>query len=144
MIILRPWRAQYETRSGTRAMVPSSFITSQITPAGPSPARVCEVNGSFCLARSFEYATALCLQGEHVAGLHQIPWTRIGVDGDLDGTGAVGGGDARRDSVSGLDGHGECCLEAGLVLGRHEILVQVRRTVGRSAPNRSGPDPLWP
>ena len=37
--MLRPWRAQYSTRSGTRAIVPSSFMTSQITPAGFSPAR---------------------------------------------------------------------------------------------------------
>src|SRR5271166_6336712 len=34
-----PCRAQYSTRSGTRAIVPSSFMTSQITPAGLSPAR---------------------------------------------------------------------------------------------------------
>src|SRR5215204_4584356 len=39
VIILRSWRAQYATRSGTRAIVPSSFITSQTTPAGLRPAR---------------------------------------------------------------------------------------------------------
>ena len=40
MIILRPWLArQYGMRSGTRAMVPSSFMISQITPAGLRPAR---------------------------------------------------------------------------------------------------------
>ncbi len=37
--MLRPWRSQYSTRSGTRAMVPSSFMISQITPAGFRPAR---------------------------------------------------------------------------------------------------------
>src|SRR5580700_1487440 len=36
--MLSPWRAQYSTRSGMRAIVPSSFITSQITPAGFRPA----------------------------------------------------------------------------------------------------------
>ena len=36
--IERPWRAQYPTRSGTRAMLPSSFMISQITPAGWRPA----------------------------------------------------------------------------------------------------------
>ena len=39
VIIFRPWRAQYSTRSSTRAIVPSSFMTSQITPAGFRPAR---------------------------------------------------------------------------------------------------------
>ena len=39
MIIFKPWRSQYLSRSGTRAMVPSSFMTSQMTPAGVSPAR---------------------------------------------------------------------------------------------------------
>ena len=38
MIIFSPCRAQYSASSGTRAIVPSSFITSQITPAGFRPA----------------------------------------------------------------------------------------------------------
>ena len=38
MIIFSPWRSQYGIRSGTRAIVPSSFMTSQITPAGVRPA----------------------------------------------------------------------------------------------------------
>ncbi len=38
MIIFSPCRAQYFCRSGTRAIVPSSFMISQITPAGISPA----------------------------------------------------------------------------------------------------------
>ena len=32
--ILRPWRAAKAMRSGSRAMVPSSFMISQMTPAG--------------------------------------------------------------------------------------------------------------
>src|SRR5579883_1239791 len=38
VIIFSPCLAQNSTRSGTRAMVPSSFMTSQITPAGYRPA----------------------------------------------------------------------------------------------------------
>src|SRR5918995_257921 len=38
VISLMPWRSQNPIRSGTRAIVPSSFITSQTTPAGISPA----------------------------------------------------------------------------------------------------------
>ena len=36
--ILRPWRSANSSRSGSRAIVPSSFMISQITPAGSSPA----------------------------------------------------------------------------------------------------------
>ena len=38
MPIFRPWRWAKATRSGRRAIVPSSFITSQMTPAALSPA----------------------------------------------------------------------------------------------------------
>ena len=38
MIILRPWRSQYGIRSGTRAIVPSSFMISQMTLDGFRPA----------------------------------------------------------------------------------------------------------
>ena len=38
VIILSPCRSQYGMRSGTRAIVPSSFMTSHTTPAGVRPA----------------------------------------------------------------------------------------------------------
>ena len=38
MIIFSPCRSQYGTRSGTRAIVPSSFMISQTTPDGVKPA----------------------------------------------------------------------------------------------------------
>src|SRR2546428_832556 len=38
VIISRPWRFANRASCGTRAIVPSSFITSQITPAGYRPA----------------------------------------------------------------------------------------------------------
>ncbi len=53
MIIFRPWRRQYSMRSGTRAMVPSSFMTSQMTAAGCRPARRARSTpASVCPARS--------------------------------------------------------------------------------------------
>ena len=53
MIIFRPCRPQYTTRSGTRAMVPSSFMISQMTPAGVSPAiRARSTAASVCPARA--------------------------------------------------------------------------------------------
>ena len=51
--ILRLCSAQKRTRSGTRAMVPSSFITSQMTPAGMNPAmRARSTEASVCPART--------------------------------------------------------------------------------------------
>ena len=38
VIIFSSWVAQYSIRSGTRAIVPSSFMISQTTPAGITPA----------------------------------------------------------------------------------------------------------
>src|SRR5919106_12131 len=53
VIIRSPVRAQKAARWGTRAMVPSSFMTSQITPAGVSPAsRARSTAASVCPARS--------------------------------------------------------------------------------------------
>src|SRR3954468_18083147 len=61
VIILRSCLRQYSSRSGTRAIVPSSFMISQITPAGLSPARrarstaasVCPVRSSTPPALAF-------------------------------------------------------------------------------------------
>src|ERR1035438_1173752 len=52
-IIFRPCRAQNSTNCGTRAMVPSSFMISQITPEGSSPARrERSTDASVCPART--------------------------------------------------------------------------------------------
>ena len=49
----RPCSAAYGIRSGTRAIVPSGLLTSQITPAGMSPAsRARSTAASVCPARS--------------------------------------------------------------------------------------------
>ena len=53
MTILRPWRSQYGARSGTRAIVPSSFMISHTTPDGSSPAsRARSTAASVCPMRS--------------------------------------------------------------------------------------------
>src|SRR5581483_8753934 len=81
--ILMPWRAENSTRSGSRAMVPSSFRISQITAAGVRPASVarsqpasvwpartstpppCAISGKMCpgwtMSSGFAFgATAAC------------------------------------------------------------------------------------
>ena len=121
MIIFSPWRSQYGIRSGTRAIVPSSFMTSQITPAGRQAGEPREVDRRLGLAGALEHAAGLGLQREDVAGLDEVARPRGGVDRDLDRARAVGGGDAGGDAVARLDRDGEGGLERRLVLGRHQV-----------------------
>ena len=53
----------------------------------------------------------------------------MGIDGDADGVGAVGGGDAGGDSLAGFDRLGEGGTEAGGVLLRHGRQAQVVGTL---------------
>ena len=59
-------------RSGTRAIVPSSFMTSQTTPAGLRPGEPREVDGGLGLARALEHAAGARAQREDVAGLDEV------------------------------------------------------------------------
>ena len=83
--------------------MPSSFITSQITPAGFSPAsRARSTAASVCPARSSTPPGA-ALQREHVPGLHEVARAAVRVDRDLDRVRAVVRGDAGRDALARLD-----------------------------------------
>src|SRR5215210_7867142 len=109
-------------RSGTRAIVPSSFMTSQITPAGVRPAsRARSTAASVCPVRS-STPPGLDFNGNTWPG-----WTRARgrVDGDLDRARPVGRGDAGGHAVAGLDGDGEGRLEGRLVLGRHQVEAEL-------------------
>ena len=55
-----------------RAIVPSSFITSQITPAGKSPARRREIDGGLGVACADEHPALARLQREDVARLLEV------------------------------------------------------------------------
>src|SRR4051794_40135305 len=69
--IFRSCLRQYSSRSGTRAMVPSSFMISQITPAGLRPARRARSTAaSVCPVRS-STPPSLALSGKMCPG-----WTR--------------------------------------------------------------------
>ena len=83
VIILMPCRSQNATRSGTRAIVPSSFMISQTTPAGLRPARRARSTAASVWpprgARRRPRA-----QREDVAGLDEVVGRRGGIDRDLD------------------------------------------------------------
>ena len=66
-----------------------------------------------------------------MTGLHQVLGSRAGVDGHLDGVGAVVSGDARGDALPGLDRHGEGGLEGRLVLGRHQVEAELVAALAR-------------
>ena len=71
-----PWRSQNRTRSGTRAIVPSSFIISQTTPGRREAGEPREVDRGLGLARALEHAAGLARSGKTWPG-----WTRsCGVD----------------------------------------------------------------
>ena len=106
-------------------------MISQITPAGLSPARRARSTAaSVCPVRS-QHAAGLGLQREHVPGLHEVARRALGVDGHLDRVRAVGGRDARRDALAGLDRDRERRLEGRLVLGRHQVEAQLVAALGR-------------
>ena len=131
MIIFRPWRSQYSARSGTRAIEPSSFITSQITPAGISPAR----RARSTLASVWP-ARSSTPPGLAFSGLTWPGWTRSSglvsrVDRDLDRVRAVVRRDAGRDAVARLDRDRERRLQGRLVLRRHQLEAELVAALGR-------------
>ena len=89
-----------------------------------------EVDGRLGLAGALEHAARLGLQREDVAGLDQVARRGLGVDGDLDRAGAVGGRDAGGDPVARLDRDRERGLERRLVLGRHQVEAELVAALG--------------
>ena len=60
-------RSAKRSRSGMRAIVPSSFMISQITPAGVQPGEARQIDRAFGLAGAHQHAAAPRAQREHVA-----------------------------------------------------------------------------
>ena len=84
MTIFSPCTAQKRSRSGTRAMVPSSFMISQITPAEYRPAsRARSTAASVWPVRS-STPPARARRGKHVPRAHEVGRARAGVDRRLD------------------------------------------------------------
>ena len=77
------------------------------------------------MAGADEDATAARAQREDVAGTSEIGGGGARIDGGADGAGAVGGGDARGDALTGFDSLSESGAEARGVLLRHGEEAQV-------------------
>jgi hypothetical protein len=102
-------------------MVPSSFMISQITAAGSSPAMPPEIAAGFGVAGADEHAARLGHDGEDVAGLDDVGGPGVARHGGLHGAGAVGGRDAGGDAFGGFDRHREGCAELAAVVACHLV-----------------------
>ena len=84
-----------------------------------------KIDGRFGLSGANEHAAAAGAEGEDVSGTGEVVGRGIRVDGDLDGVGAVVGGDAGGDALAGLDGFSKRGAEAGGVLLGHGTEAEV-------------------
>ena len=116
--ILRPCSAQNFDEvghAGHGAVVIHDFADDA---GGDEAGHAGEIDGGFGLAGADEHAALAGAEREDVAGAGEIVRGGAGVDGDFDGVGAVGGGDAGGDAFAGLDGFGKGGAEArGVLLG---------------------------
>ena len=58
--------------SGSRAIVPSSFMISQMHADGTAAGEMHEIHGGLGVAGALEHAAGLGAQRKNVAGLHEI------------------------------------------------------------------------
>ena len=89
---------------GTRDMVPSSFMISQMTPEGFEARDARQVDGGFGLPGADQHAAVARAQRKHVAGPGEILRAGLRIDRGEDGDGAVGGADAGGDAELRVDG----------------------------------------
>ena len=78
-----------------------------------------QIDAGLGLSGADEHAAGAGAQRKDVAGAHQVAGARSGIDGDLDGAGAVGGADAGGDALARFDGFGEGGAEGRLVGAGH-------------------------
>ena len=124
LAIFRPCRWANPTRSGRRAMVPSSFMISQITADGLTPAsRATSTAASVWPART-STPPSRAIRGKMWPGIDEVRPGRRGVDRDLDGARPVRRRDAGGDPLARLDADRERRREAGFVAVRHQRQAQ--------------------
>ena len=101
-------------------MVPSSFMISQMTPEGSSPARrERSTEASVCPART-STPPSRARRGKDVAGPREVAGPRAGLDRGQDGARAVGCGNAGGHALARIDGFAEGGAEVGGVVRRHQ------------------------
>ncbi len=101
--IFRPCSRATCSSAGRRAIVPSGFMISQITPAWRESCEAREVDSGLGVARALEHAAWLGAQRKDVPGHGDVFGSRPSIDGGEDRRGPVCGRDARRDLALGAD-----------------------------------------
>jgi hypothetical protein len=108
-------------------MLPSSFMTSQITP--PARGQPCEPDRRrFGLTGANEHA-AFERAAEKCARPRKIGWLGGGVHGDADGLGAIGSGDAGTDASAASMDSQKAVPKRDVFMGR-----PAANEAGRNAP----------
>ncbi len=125
MTILSSWRSQYAVRSGTRAIVPSSFMISQTTPAGFSPASRARSTAASVWPERSSTPPGRARSGKTWPGRTRSREPFARVDRDLDRARAILRGDPGRDALARLDRDGEGGTERRLVVIRHRPQVEL-------------------
>ena len=118
-IIRRPNFRLNSGSSGSRCTVPSSFTSSQSTPAGGKPGQRGQVDRRLGVTRALQHAARPGPQRKNMPGLHQLFGPRLRVGEDADRLRAVLGADARRDPLRGVDADGEIRAVRLAVLAHH-------------------------
>jgi hypothetical protein len=90
-----------------RAIVPSSFMISQITPAARPPARRARSTMPSVWPGALQHAAVERAQRKDVSGPDQVVGLRTRRDRGADGVRAVGGADAGGHTLRGFDRDGE-------------------------------------
>ena len=101
--IFNPCALANLANSGTRDMVPSSFIISQITAAGLRARQPRQIYRTFGLPRASEHTALMRFQRKNVAGTRKIGRLTFGIDRHMNRRGPVGGGNAGGDVAPGVD-----------------------------------------
>ena len=114
-----------------RAMVPSSFMISQITPAGKSPARRAMSTAASVWPARTSTPPSRATSGKTWPGLTISRQSFSGLMADRYGLRAVVSGNAGRDAFPGLDGDGERGGVPRLVGPRHGLKMQRLCPLGR-------------
>ena len=112
-------------------MVPSSFMTSQMTPAGARPREPRQIHGRLGLSGAHQHSAFAGTEGENVAGAGEVGRAAGGVDGGEDGAGAVGRGDSGGDALARIDSLGEGGAEGRGIVRAHQREPQVVAAFGR-------------
>ena len=110
-----------------RAIVPSSFMTSQMTAAGIEPGKSREIDGGFRVTGADQDAAFARDEREDVAGRDDVAGALGRIDGGRDRARTVERRDAGRDAFARLDRLREGGAVARAVRAHHEFELQLVR-----------------